>query len=277
MKGSAGGDAAVVHLYAAAGCTGAAANSGSIASFTSPGITVSVPSDTTTQISARSADAAGNESPCSAPVAYTEDSSAPDIPVLTATSPQSPANHNAPLVLGNPVGDADSIELYVSADCSGPVAATGTPAALESPGVSVTVGNDTTTSLSARSTDGVNASSCSNSISYREDSTPPQTLLTDTPSARIPFRPKKLSRPAARSGGTAGFEFSAAEPVPGYRCKLDGRAWEPCSSPRVLTKLKRGKHLFSVAAVDLAGNVDPTPASHIFKVIRKRAKTAKRT
>ena len=277
VKGSAGGGAAVVHLYAAAGCTGTAANSGSIASFTSPGITVSVPSDATTQISARSADAAGNASPCSAPFAYTEDSTAPDIPVLTATSPQSPANHNAPLVLGNRVGDADSVELYVSADCSGPVAATGTPAALESPGVSVAVGDDTTTSLSARSSDGVNASSCSNSISYREDSTPPQTLLTDTPPARIPFRPKKLSRPAPRSGGTAGFEFSAAEPVRGYRCKLDGRAWEPCGSPHVLTKLKRGKHLFSVAAQDLAGNVDPTPASHFFKVIRKRAKKAKRT
>jgi hypothetical protein len=47
----------------------------------------------------------------------------------------------------------------------------------------------------------------------------------------------------------------------GFQCRLDAAAYGPCQSPRVVTGLAEGGHAFQVRAVDLAGNVDPTPAS----------------
>ena len=250
-----------------------AASTGSAASFAAPGITLTVSSDATTQISARSADTVGNLSACSASLSYTEDSSAPPAPVLIGTDPGSPANENDPRVQGSAGGDANSVELYASTDCSGVLAATGTPAQLAGGGLSVEVTDDTTTSFSARSFDGINASQCSNSISYREDSTGPDTLFVGALPNKIKFQPRKRRRTAVRAaGGAVTFSFSADEIVPGYRCKLDGREWTPCDSPHRLTKLKAGPHVFSVRAFDLAGNLDPTPASRGFKVVRKRAK-----
>jgi hypothetical protein len=55
-----------------------------------------------------------------------------------------------------------------------------------------------------------------------------------------------------------------------FECKLDGRPYVACSSPRTL-KLKVGKHVFRVRAVDAAGNVDPSPAKAVIRVKLKPA------
>lgn len=68
---------------------------------------------------------------------------------------------------------------------------------------------------------------------------------------------------------TARFTFSS-EPGATFRCALDRRPFRACKSPLKLKRLKRGKHTLRVAAVDAAGNVDPTPATWKFKVKRKR-------
>ncbi len=65
------------------------------------------------------------------------------------------------------------------------------------------------------------------------------------------------------------FSFSSDESGGSYECALDGEAFAPCSSP-VKRKVKKGKHTFSVRAVDAAGNADATPATATFKVKRKR-------
>ncbi len=64
----------MVRLYKTAGCTGAAAAVGTAAKFASPGITASVPDNTTTAFRARATDAAGNVSPCWSSFSYVEDS-----------------------------------------------------------------------------------------------------------------------------------------------------------------------------------------------------------
>ena len=64
----------IVRLYKTAGCTGTPAGVRSAANFASPGITASVPDNSTTAFRARAVDAAGNLSACSAARNYVEDS-----------------------------------------------------------------------------------------------------------------------------------------------------------------------------------------------------------
>jgi hypothetical protein len=60
-----------VSVYAGAGCAGAPVATGSAAELSSPGIAVTVAEGATAAFSATATDAAGNVSPCSAPVSYT--------------------------------------------------------------------------------------------------------------------------------------------------------------------------------------------------------------
>ena len=94
------------------------------------------------------------------------------------------------------------------------------------------------------------------------DDDPPETTITRQPKDRL-----KVSKTA-----TVKYEFRSDEAGSTFRCELDGKALASCSSPLTLKKLKRGKHTFSVTAVDAAGNGDPTPATDSFKVKRKKRK-----
>jgi hypothetical protein len=67
----------------------------------------------------------------------------------------------------------------------------------------------------------------------------------------------------------ATFRFASAEPGSKFRCKLDRKSFEPCTSPKTYKKLKPGKHVFRVRARDRAGNLDATPTVKRFK-IKKR-------
>jgi hypothetical protein len=74
VKGSAEAGS-TVRLFKTAGCTaGTAVALGSAAKFASPGITASVPDNTTTAFRATATDAAGNVSACSGSFTYVEDS-----------------------------------------------------------------------------------------------------------------------------------------------------------------------------------------------------------
>ncbi len=64
----------IVKLYTTAGCTGPPTAMASTAVFGAPGITVSVPDNTTTSFRATATDAAGNASGCSVAFTYVEDS-----------------------------------------------------------------------------------------------------------------------------------------------------------------------------------------------------------
>lgn len=50
-----------------------------------------------------------------------------------------------------------------------------------------------------------------------------------------------------------------------FECKLDRGPYRVCVSPKTL-KLKVGKHVFRVRAIDSAGNVDPAPAKATIRV-----------
>jgi hypothetical protein len=65
---------------------------------------------------------------------------------------------------------------------------------------------------------------------------------------------------------TAAFGFSSSETGSSFRCRLDGQSFASCSSPRTYSSLSEGPHTFHVAAIDAAGNADPSPATRSFSV-----------
>jgi|GEM_PF-510213 len=90
------------------------------------------------------------------------------------------------------------------------------------------------------------------------DTTPPDTF--------IPVHP---TDPAQT--GDAAFAFASDELGVTYLCALDPEStppseWEPCDPTLLLTGLTDGMHTIHVAAVDGAGNVDPTPATYTWLV-----------
>lgn len=90
------------------------------------------------------------------------------------------------------------------------------------------------------------------------DTKPPQTTIDSGPK-------KKVKRRVAR------IAFSSSEESSSFTCTIDGGGAKPCNSPLTFrVKKKPRKHVFTVAATDASGNVDPTPASTTWKVKRKK-------
>jgi len=82
------------------------------------------------------------------------------------------------------------------------------------------------------------------------------------PRTRIVKGPKKRTRKRR-----ARFKLRASEAVTRFECKLDRSRFESCG-PRQKLRVEPGGHRFQARAVDLAGNVDPTPAGFRWKVLR---------
>jgi hypothetical protein len=85
------------------------------------------------------------------------------------------------------------------------------------------------------------------------DTKPPITTLAKGPKKRTHKR-------------TAKFQFVSNEPGSTFMCKLDKKAFAPCTAPKTI-RVKPGRHTFKVEAVDPAGNVDPTPEVYRWKVL----------
>lgn len=86
------------------------------------------------------------------------------------------------------------------------------------------------------------------------DKTPPQTKILKAP-------------PTKTTKTTVKFKFRSSEPGSTFQCKLDKGKFKKCRSPKTYKKLKPGKHVFKVRAIDKAGNVDPTPAKRKFTIL----------
>jgi hypothetical protein len=85
------------------------------------------------------------------------------------------------------------------------------------------------------------------------DTTPPDTIIDAEPGALV-------------NSASAGFAFSSTESDSSFECSLDGAPPTSCTSPAAVGGLADGPHTFSVAAVDAAGNPDPSPASYSWTI-----------
>ncbi len=143
---------------------------------------------------------------------YTATYSIPSTPApsLTATIPPSPANNNSPKVTGA-ASAGSTVKIYAGSSCAGSPVATGTAAQLAS-GISVSVADDSTTTFTATATSGEATSSCSTPITYVEDTTAPNTTITQNPAALV-------------ASGAAEFKFSGDDGtgsgVASFQCRLD--------------------------------------------------------
>jgi hypothetical protein len=114
----------------------------------------------------------------------------PPAPNLTGTSPASGANNNNPKVIGS-AEPLSTVDLYPNASCAGTPAESDLAEVLASPGIPVTVPDDSTTTFSAKATNEVGTSLCSTvNVTYSEV----------TPAAQGPPPPSTTSPVPAASG-----------------------------------------------------------------------------
>jgi hypothetical protein len=94
------------------------------------------------------------------------------------------------------------------------------------------------------------------------------TATTPTPprDETAPSTSIKSGPSGATKSRKATFRFKSNEAGSTFQCKLDGRGWKKCGSPKTYNNLKPGKHTFKVKARDQAGNVDSTPAKRSWRV-----------
>jgi hypothetical protein len=57
------------------------------------------------------------------------------------------------------------------------------------------------------------------------------------------------------------FTFSSTEPDSTFECRVDAGLWSACATPHTTAPLADGTHTFEVRAIDVAGNVDASPAA----------------
>ncbi len=252
-----------VKLYTTSDCSGSAAGTGSAASFTSPGIAVSVADDSSTSYHATATDAAGNVSDCStSAVTYSEDSTKPAKPTLSSTAPASPANDNSPKILGS-AESGSTVKLYTTSDCSGSAAGTGSAASFTSPGIAVSVADDSSTSYHATATDAAgNVSDCSTSaVTYSEDSTKP---AKPTLSSTAPASPANDNSPkilgSAESGSTV--KLYTTSDCSGSAAGTGSAA--SFTSPGIAVSVADDSSTsYHATAIDAAGNVSDCSTSAV--------------
>jgi hypothetical protein len=164
----------VIKMYTTGSCSGPVAGTTITAVSGIFSVMVNVPSNSITTITATATDSAGNVSLCSAGLTYVHDTSPPAAPVLTGTSPGSPANNNSPHILGISEPGAQ-IAMYTDPSCVLPPVSTGVANGSGLFSIVVTVGDNTTTTFYAHATDAAgNVSGCTSSgITYIENSNLP--------------------------------------------------------------------------------------------------------
>jgi len=94
-----------------------------------------------------------------------------------------------------------------------------------------------------------------------DDTTPPNTTIFQ--------HPDQASTTPVATFGFRGSDDISPGPNLRYECRLDAvgaSAWQPCLSPKTYSGLAVGSHTFEARAIDVAGNIDPTPAQFTWTV-----------
>lgn len=226
----------------------------------------------------------------------------PPPPTLEGTNPASPNPSTTPAILGQAAAGS-LVKIYKTSTCSGEPIAQGTAEELASPGLTVTVAAGSSTSFRATAEAEGIVSACSNAVSYTQQDTPPPPppgeegggggtggggggtgsgggtggsgggskgnggnggVSWQTPLPKITFGPAsktRLRRPTFRFADITG------QPGTKFFCRVDKKAWSACTSPTKLKKVKLGRHVFALKAVNAVGTPSASPVKRAFKVV----------
>jgi hypothetical protein len=161
------GEPTLIVIFGQANCGGAELGSGLVSEFEGPGVRVTVPPLTTTSLSARAV-TGSEKSACSNSIAYRQVEDPPAVPVFSRSSPASPADNNSPRLIGA-ADDESAVSIFTGPACSGSPIATGNAATFRSTGITVSVGDNTTTTFYAEASWAGLPSGCStSSLTYQE-------------------------------------------------------------------------------------------------------------
>jgi hypothetical protein len=187
----------------------------------------------------------------------------PAAPTFTGTDPASPANNNSPKIKGS-APDGSTVNLYPTSDCSGTPAATGTAADFGSPGLTVNVADDSSTTFHATATANGATSACSaGSITYVEDSTPPSggQITTNLPVFGLTTPITVGWGGASDSSGVAGYTaYVSTAPYDGGFDSPTQFATSSGASSASFQGNPGHTYCFSVTATDKAGNTSSPSA-----------------
>ncbi len=210
------------------------------AACTSPHVVSGLTAGTFT-FEVRATDPAGNVDATPASHTWTVDLAAPDTTVLSG--PASPTSQTAASFTFSATEAGATFECRLDggafAACTSPRSYTGLVAGAHS--------------FEVRATDtGGNTDPTPAAYAWTVDLTPPDTALAD-----LPADPTNQTTASITLTSEAGATFE---------CRLDGGAFAACTSPHALSGLGAGAHTFEARATDVAGNTDPSPASHTWTV-----------
>jgi large repetitive protein len=204
------------------------------AACTSPFMTRAL-TDGSHTFAVRAIDPAGNADPTPAMFTWVVDTTGPETTI--ATTPANPTSDRTGTFTFTSEAGA-RFECRVDGAAFAPCTSPFTTASL----------SDGTHTFAVRAIDTAgNVDATPATFTWVVDAGPPNTTITSSP--------RQLS-----SDTTAEFTFEANEPAR-FECSVDGAAFSSCTSPFTTAALGEGMHNFRVRAIDLAGNVDPTPAS----------------
>jgi Zn-dependent metalloprotease len=201
----------------------------------------------------RAVDGAGTD-PTPATRNFTVDATPPDTAI--DSGPSGPTNDATPTFTfhGIPATDTDHFECSIDQGAPAFGACSG-PGASHSPASNLADGNYT---FRVRAVDAAgNADPTPSTRTFTVDTIPPETSIDSGPSGLT-------------NDPTPTFTFSSNEPGT-FQCSIDQGtpSFGPCSGPgasHTSSSLADGLYTFRVRAIDLATNVDPTPATRSFEV-----------
>ncbi|WIG97757.1 Ig-like domain-containing protein [Myxococcus sp. SDU36] len=197
----------------------------------------------------RAVDGAGNVDASPANYIWTVDLTPPAAPVIVSPTSGAVLDEGTVTLTGTAQG-AVSVHVTLGGTTYGPIAVDGSGNWSFTPPVSL--GDDTYTAV-VTATDSAGNESAPASVTFTVDTTAPDTAID--------------SGPEALTNETfASFVFSSNESPVTYACSLDGAAFTACTAQSQFGPLADGSHTLAVRAVDAAGNVDTTPATHAWEV-----------
>jgi len=195
----------------------------------------------------RATDAAANTD--ASPASYTWSIDVTN-PTGTVTAPATGAHVRATIPLASNSADGGSgvASVVFERSPAGAGTWTATPTSWDTTGV-----GDGDYDLHVVTADAAGNVFTSGAITITVDNTPPSTSITAQP-----------VNPTNATG--ASFSFSSSEAGATFECRLGAGSWGACTSPKSYSGLADGSHTFEVRATDLAGNLDPTPASYTWTI-----------